>query len=145
MTVAQNSRIIVARALSATPTVFADISELAKIGLPGMFRNEFDASTQNVNIDRYNFGFLRRKPVELSLNYLPGDASHDHLTGLYKALIDNSVDGYKFTQNPGTLVWVASGQVQAIDPDTPTDGVLMAKVTLRFSNVMSIQGVTIGT
>lgn len=151
MTITANSHgIIVARAPSATPTIFTEIAELDQVNLPELFRNEFDGSVQNRNIDSYAMGFLRRKSFQLSLNWLEKDASHDHLTGLYKAIIDNSFDGYKFYPTAAvdpqfsTFLWIASGNVQALAPKIPTDGKAGLNVTIRLSGIMSLNGVTIG-
>ena len=43
------------------------------------------------------------------------------------------------------MIWVASGNVTAIDPKTPMEGKLELDVTLRFSGNMTIQGVTFGS
>jgi hypothetical protein len=146
MTIGVSSHgIIIARAPAATPTVFTDIAEIDASSLPEIFRNEFDASVQNRNIDDYVMGMLRRKSITLSLNFLQGNGSHDQLTGLYSALIGNTFDGYKTYQTSSGFIWVASGNVQSIAPKTPTDGTWGADVTLRFSGVMSLNGTTIGT
>ena len=138
--------ILVARAPNATPTVFTTIAELDTVGLPELFSNEFDASTQNHGIDVYSVSsLLRRKPLPLTLNMLPYDGTQDHLTGLYSAKINNTFDGYKFTHAASSLIWVASGYVTAISPKTPMEGKLQIDVTLRLSGVMSIQGITVGT
>ena len=138
--------ILVARAPNATPTVFTTIAELDTVALPELTANEFDASVQNANIDKYVVSsLLRRKPLALTLNMLPYDASQDHLTGLYSAKINNTFDGYRFTHAASSLIWVASGYVTAISPKTPMEGKLQIDVTLRFSGVMSIQGVTVGS
>src|SRR4051812_18721135 len=112
---------LVARALAATPTVFANIAEMGDVTPPELMRNEFDATTQEKDIDSYVLGVLRRGAMTVNLNFLPTDGSHDHLTGLFKAIIDNSVDGYKITM-PSSLIWVCSGQVQHIVPKAPVDG-----------------------
>src|SRR5258708_26022356 len=118
MTLGANSHgIIVARAPAATPTIFTDIAELDQIALPELSRNEFDASVQNRNIDSYVLGMLRRKSVQLQLNWLPFNATHDAVSGLYAAIIANSFDGYRFYANAAAdpqvngFVWIASGQV----------------------------------
>lgn len=130
--------IIVGRAPSTTPTVYTDIAELSMVALPELKRNEFDAYVQNKNIDNYVIGALRRGSVQLGLNFIPNDPSHDHLTGLYSAIIANSIDGYKFYQTFSGLLWVASGQVQALIPKTPTDGKMEVTATIRFSGAMSL-------
>ncbi|MCR4301791.1 MAG: hypothetical protein NUV51_09290 [Sulfuricaulis sp.] len=134
---------IVARQPAATPGTWTDIAELGDITPPGMSRNEFDATTQEKNIDAYVLGVLRRSPLVVPLNFLYTNATHDHLTGLYKALIDNAVDGYKVTF-PDGIVWIMSGQVQNIAPKAPVDGKQAADVTFRMSGYMSIGGVTVG-
>ncbi len=136
---------LIARAPAATPMLFTDIAEMGAITPPPMSRNEFDATTQNLNIDTYVLGVLRRGQMSMPMNFLPSNATHDHLTGLYKALVTEPppVDGYRVTF-PDSMVWVMSGQVQGIAPTAPVDGLLSANVTLRFSGKMMIGGVLIG-
>lgn len=144
MTIALSSHgTLVARALAATPTVFTTIAELQDVNAPELMRNEFDATTQNINIDAYVLGVLRRGATVLSLNFLHLDGSHDHLTGLTKAIIDNSIDGYKFTFPDGVTV-THSGQVQHIAEKDPVDGKMSADVTIRFSGKFLINSTVIG-
>lgn len=135
---------LVARAPNATPGVFTTIAELGDIGVPELSRNEFDSSVHNRNIDDYVLGMLRRGTMTIPLNFIPTDGTHDHLTGLYKAIITNSIDGYRMAF-PDNTTWIMSGQVQSIKPNAPVDGKLSADVTIRFSGYMSIGGVLIGT
>jgi len=136
---------LVARALSATPTVFTNIAEMQDVTPPQLSRNEFDATTQDRNIDAYVLGVLRRSAFTMSLNFLNTDGSHDHLTGLMKAMITEPppIDGYRITF-PDGVVWVMSGQVQSISPKAPVDGKLSADVTIRPSGKMTIGGVVVG-
>ena len=128
----------------ATPGgAFATIAELGDITPPALSRNEFDATTQEKDIDSYALGVLRRGALTVPLNFLPTNGTHDHLTGIYKLLVANTVTGFKVTF-PDATVWVMSGQVQAIAPKAPVDGKLSADVTLRMSGLMSIGGVSIG-
>lgn len=146
MTIAISSHgTIVSRAKAATPTVFEEIAELGDLNLPGLSRNEYDSSVHNRDIDDYVLGILRRGAFTFPINFLPSNATHDHLTGLYKAMVTEPppIDGYKVTFPTG-LEWVMSGQVQAIDPTAPVDGKLSADVTLRFSGPMTIGNVIIG-
>ena len=138
--------ILVARALAVAPTVFTTLAELDTVSLPELGINEADASVQNATIDKYVFStLLRRKPVPLKLNFLPTDATQDHIAGLYKAMTGGTTDGYKFTHTASGLLWVASGAVTNLKPETPMEGKLSLTATLRFTGVMSIQGVTIGS
>lgn len=137
---------VISRALAATPTTFVAIAELGDITPPELQRNEFDATTQEKDIDSYVLGVMRRGAMTINMNFLPTDASHDHITGLYKAIIANTIDGYKITFPvvAGSVVWVMSGQVQHIVPKAPVDGKLSMDVTVRFSGKMTIGGIVIG-
>jgi hypothetical protein len=138
--------LIVSRALAATPTVFTNIADLDVVALPEMGINEADASVQNSTIDKYVFStLLRRKPVPLTMNFLPFDGSQDNITGLYKAMTGGTIDGYKFSHSASGLLWVGSGAVTNLKPVTPMEGKLQLAVTLRLTGLMSIQGLTVGT
>jgi hypothetical protein len=137
----------IARAPSATPTVFTEIAEIGDITLPGLDHNEFDATTHNRNIDAYVMGVLRRDLFTIKVNFLPSDATHDHLTGLIKAAITNPVptDGFKITFPDGVNIWIASGQVKSVNNIVlPVDGLSSADIGIRFSGVMTINGAVIG-
>ena len=138
---------IIARAPIATPSTFTAIAELGDITLPGLDHNEFDALQHNQNIDSWVLGVLRREPLTIRLNFLPGDASHDHLTGLIKATTTNPVpiDGFRITFPDLVHIWTASGQVKAVNNITlPVDGLSTADAVVRFSGRMVIDNVLIG-
>lgn len=146
MTIAISShRTIIYRAKSETPTTFEEIAELGDLQLPELMRNEFDATVHNRNIDDYVLGIMRRGAFSFPINFLPTNETHDHLTGLYAAIIANSIDGYKFVfPDEDATEWIISGQVQAINPTAPVDGKLSADITIRFSGPMVIGGVIVG-
>jgi hypothetical protein len=135
----------VSRAPAATPTVFTLIAEMGDVTPPELTRNEFDATTQTLNIDTYVVGVLRRSGFTMKLNALQNDASQDHLTGLLKAMITEPppVDGYKIAF-PDGLVWVLSGQVSHFKNLSPVDGLMSVEVTIRPTGKMTIGGVTVG-
>ena len=139
---------IISRAPIATPTVFTAIAEVGDVTMPVFTHNEFDALAHNINIDAFVLGVLRREIFQLKLNFLPSDASHDHLTGLLKACLTNPVpmDGWKMTFPDLVNVWVASGQCKDVTNITlPVDGLSTADAAIRFSGRMVINGVLIGT
>ena len=120
-------------------STWTDVAEQGDITPPEMSRNEFDATTQEKDIDSYVLGVLRRGSFTQPLNFLPGDNTHDHVTGVYKLLIENTITGWKITypDTAGT-VWIMSGQIQALKPGAPVDGKLSLDMTLRFSGAMQI-------
>lgn len=133
--------------ISYQPTpggAWSEIAELRDISTPGLSRNEFDATTQNLDIDTYVLGVLRREPLAVSVNFIEsGEATHDHLTGLQKLIIDNTITGFRYTF-PGGLVWIMSGQVSGVRMTDPVDGLQSADVTIRLSGAMTIGGVAVG-
>lgn len=132
-------------AVQLTPGgAFTDIAELNDISYPELSRNEFDATTQNLNIDTYVLGVLRRGALPISVNFLPSNNTHDHLTGLQKLLIDNTVTGFRLSPPNAAPVWVMSGQVQSFNATAPVDGKFGADINIRLSGLMSIGGVSVG-
>ena len=134
-------------AVQLTPGgAFTDIAELGDITPPGLTRNEFDATTQEKDIDAYVLGVLRRGAFTVPINYLPTNNTHDHLTGVAKLMKDNTVTGWRvtFPAAAGAIAWVMSGQVQGLVSKAPVDGKLAADLTLRFSGLMTIGGVQFG-
>jgi hypothetical protein len=116
---------------------WTEIAEQGDINPPETSRNEFDASTQEKDIDAYVLGMFRRGAFTQPLNFLPDHETHDHLTGVYKLQIDNTVTGWRIRYPDGTE-WIMSGQVQALKPGAPVDGKLSLDMTLRFSGPMMI-------
>lgn len=138
-------------AVQLTPGgAFTDVAEMGDVTPPELSRNDFDATTQNEDIDSYVLGVLRRGEFSLPLNWIPNNATHDHLTGVYKLLIGTAgvatMTGWRirFTQVTPALDWIMSGQVKSLKPAAPVDGKLSSDMTIRLSGKMSIGGVVIG-
>lgn len=134
-------------AVQLTPGgAFTTVAELGDIGLPEFSRNEFDATTQNEDIDSYVLGVLRRGSWTVPLNWIPDEATHDHLTGVFNLLFNNTMTGWRvtFPQVSPPLEWIMSGQVQSLQPNAPVDGKLSSNMAIRLSGLMSIGGVVIG-
>lgn len=124
---------------------WTEIAELRDITPPGLSRNEFDATTQNEDIDSYVQGVLRREAVTIQMNFIPSNNTQDHLTGMQKLLINNTMTGwrFRFPDTPAT-VWIASGQCNGFKPEAPVDGLMSAEATLRFSGKMLIGALIVG-
>lgn len=138
---------VIQKATVASPLVFTTIAEMNTVTPPPLSRNEFDATTQNLNIDTYVLGVLRRGQMTFPMNFLPTNATHDHLTGVYKSLITEPppVEGWRILfPDANTTRWVMSGQVQGIAPTAPVDGLLSANVTVRFTGKMIIGNTSAG-
>lgn len=134
-------------AIQLTPGgAFTDIAEQRDVTAPNLERNEFDATTQNEDIDSYILGVQRRGLFSVPLNFIPDDATQDHLTGVQALMFANTITGFRITypQVTPALVWIMSGQVKNFNITAPVDGLLSADVSIRLSGLMSIGGVIIG-
>jgi hypothetical protein len=125
---------------------FTDIGELMDISLPAFSRNSIETTTHNDDIDQFVQGVLRRGELQFAINFIASGAvgsGHNHLTGLYKSIINHQIDGWRVTFPDGD-VWIFSGGVSNIEKRAPVDGALTADVRVRPSGLMSIGGVSIG-
>lgn len=147
LAVSSHGTIVAMELAPITPGAFTNIAEQGDATPPQLMRNEFDATTQEKDIDSYVLGVMRRNAFALALHFLPTNNTHDHLTGLYKHMIGNTVVGFRLTYPPaaGSVVWVFSGQVQNLQPAAPVDGKLALDCNIRFSGPMVIAGVTVGS
>jgi hypothetical protein len=124
---------------------YVEVAELRDITPPGLSRNEFDATTQNEDIDSYVLGVLRREPVTISMNFIPTEETQDHLTGMQALLINNTMTGWRFRfPDVDETAWIASGQVSGFKPEAPVDGLMSAEATVRFSGGMIIGSLAVG-
>jgi len=131
---------------TGSPGVFTTIAQLnGDIVWPELSRPETNVTPHNDSIDSYVLGILNRGPLTFSVNFIYNGATHDHLTGLYKAMKDNETRGFRLT-GPGSPVspadeWICSGAVQAITQTSPVqEGVRTCDVTVRMSGAMIIDG-----
>lgn len=134
---------LIARAPQSAPTAFVTIAELGDITPPGLSRNEFDATSQQEDIDSYAIGVLRRTPISFPMNFIPNDASQDHIAGLHNSMITKARDGWKLTYPDGTI-WVGSGSITHLAATAPVDGKLTLNVSIRLSGKFTINGIVIG-
>src|SRR5678810_550549 len=122
--------------LTPPANTFTDIAECGDVTPPELSRNDFDGSTQNENIDSWVVsGLLRRGEFSQQINWIPDNATHDHLTGVYKLMIANTMTGWRirFTQVTPELVWIMSGKIKSLKPVAPNDGKLTSDMVVRMS------------
>ncbi len=128
---------------------FDTIAELnGDITWPELSRGEAEVTPHSANIDAWVLGVLRRGPLTFSVNFIFDGETHDHLTGLENAIIDNEKRGYRI-RGPGGSEdvdeWIASGFVQAVNETAPVrEGARTADITIRLDGLMKIDGVIVG-
>lgn len=134
---------------TGSPGVFSTIAELnGDISPPALSRGESEVTPHQDNIDSWVLGILRRDALTFSVNFIFDDETHDHLTGLHRAIVTNETRGFRF-RGPGGLAdtdeWIMSGQVQNIQQVNPVrEGARTCDVSVRMSGPMKIDGVAYG-
>jgi hypothetical protein len=131
------------------PGQFTTIAELnGDIAFPELSRGETEVTPHQDNMDSWVLGVPRRGPLTFGVNWIFDDATHDHLTGLLKAFIENQTRGFR-VRGPGgtenTDEWIMSGKIQAVTQTSPVrEGARTSDVTVRMSGPMIIDGVSFG-
>jgi hypothetical protein len=115
---------------------FTTIAEVKDITMPD-FGNEFEEVTVHTTPGRaraYKAILAKDKTVEFDLNYVPGDPTHDALTGL-KALADSGeVANFRTVlTDDAETTWQFAAFVETFGPiAAPVAGVYTAPVVLRL-------------
>ena len=109
---------------------FTDIAELRDTTPPALTRKEIELTNHNDDDDSYIVGIRRHGTMTVNINWIPSNATHDHLTGLQKAWFDGTRDIYKITYPDGSA-WLFSGFVTNVGPAAPVDDRLSADVSIR--------------
>jgi hypothetical protein len=137
---------------TGSPGVFTDIAELnGDIQKPELSRNFEESTPHNATIDYHVGGVLRRSPLTGSCNFIFDNNTHDHATGLRKAIIDDQTRGFRIlgpTSGAGTDTdeWICSGNVMSVTEVNPVrDGIRTSDFSIQLSGPMKIDGVTVGT
>jgi hypothetical protein len=112
------------------PGNFVTIAELRNIKPPSKKRKEIDTTSHNYDQESFRLGILRNSPMTFGLGFVPSLPTHDHQTGLIKAIDDKTLDVYRITY-PDTTQWLFSGYCMELQPTAPVDDGLTADVTIR--------------
>ena len=131
---------LIARAPAATPSTYTNIAELRSMAAPPLTRNAIESTNHNDLDDSFIVGIRRKGEFSFTIGFLPGNATHDHLTGLIKAWADGTKDNYKITF-PNGATWVFAGYVTQVAPNAPTDDLLTADITIRPTGAITFAAV----
>jgi Lambda phage tail tube protein, TTP len=124
----------------ASPEVFTTIAEIASLEAPELSRNEIDVSTHNVGEEEILTGMLRKGKINVTINYLPGNATHNYAAGLLKFIKDNTVKNYQFTwpASAGSGTWSFAAYVTNFKPLGGLDVARQAQVSLRIAGAITL-------
>lgn len=126
----------IAKGDGGAPEVFAVIAEVISIDGPSLDSDDVEVThlLSPGGYREYKGGLKEPGEIALELNFLPGNASQDAVTGLIKEYNDQTYKNYKITW-PFTpaKTCVVSARVKTMGSTTPVDDRLTASVTLKLS------------
>lgn len=129
--------------------VFTAVAELTgDVGWPTLTRKKTDVTSHDSDIDSYVYGPMARTSKAWDLNFVYTAPTHDHLTGLYKLHLSQSVFGVQLRDaggSAGHAEWIMSGTIEMIDRTSQMAGVKKATITFQPSGPFIIDGVSFGT
>lgn len=112
---------------------FTTIAELRNLTYPNLTKNALETTTHNELDDAYVAGIRRHGELTFQVNFVPENATHDHLTGLQKSWFDGARDVWRISSPPSLpgVHWLFSGFVIGFAPVANVDEVYVADVTVR--------------
>lgn len=120
------------------PEVFATIAEVTDIGGPSMSTDTIDVTNHSSPgaVKEFLMGLLDAGEVSFTVNFMPGNATHDEATGLIAEWLSRNVSNWKLVwpTTPAEAVGFKAG-VTGIDFSAPTDEQLSADITLKVSGL----------
>jgi Lambda phage tail tube protein, TTP len=125
----------------ASPEVFTTIAEIANLEPAELSRNEIDVSIHNEGEESILTGMLRKGKVNVTINYLPSNATHNFATGLLDAIYTNERRNYRIVwpASAGASYWEFEAYVTNFKPmGGGLDIARQAQVGLRMAGTISI-------
>lgn len=120
----------------AQPEVFATVAEVKDITGPGMESDSIEVtnhSSPGAWREKIS-GLLDGGEVTFDVNFLPGDATHDHQTGLISDFLARAVHNFRLVWPTAAEDWVVfPARVSGFEPSAPVDDALGASVTLEVA------------
>lgn len=123
-----------------SPEVFSAIAEVISITPPQAVADDVEVthlSSPN-RTKEYIQGMIDAGEASISINWLPGDATHDELTGLLANQISGAVKNWRIVLPNALLTWQFPGYVKSFEPEEITAGdKLGASVTFKVTGASS--------
>lgn len=135
-------------AISAMGTILrrngVEIAEVVEIGGPGMEIEVLDAThLRSPNFWREKIGGVKDGgEISLTVNYIPGDVSHDASTGLLSAFTGAKsapIDAYTLVfPDDDATTWTIPGFVSSFEPGAAFEDKLTAEITITVSGAPTL-------
>lgn len=121
----------------ATPTeVFTSIAEVKEIGGPSLELETVDVTSHTSPGGWREFvgTLLNGGEVELTLNFVPTEGTHDNSTGLLADMTARTRRNFQMVfPDVGATTWAFTAFVTGFEPSAAVDGSLDAEVTLQVT------------
>lgn len=116
------------------PENFTQITELKDFDWSGFERAVHDASHHTSDWSTVVGGMAKQGSFDFEINYLPGDGTHDELTGLLSLLVSGETRNFKLVYpSPSSKTVTVSGIVTKFEQKSPVDGILTASVSIALN------------
>ena len=126
----------------ATPTEnFTTIANVDNIGGPELKLDTIDVTNMSSpsGFKEFVAGLLEAGAVPVTINYDPGDGTHNASTGLIADMKNRVLRNFKIVfPDAGTTTWAFSAFVEKFTPKAPVAGKLTADVSLKISGVPTL-------
>ena len=114
--------------------VFTTIAKIKDIDGPNFERGTHDASTQTTDWGEVVPGLKMGGQVTFTINWIPTDSTHDHLTGLRKDFIDGTKRNFQIVwPDAGSTTDQFAAYITSLGPTAPVDGILEQSGTLTLT------------
>lgn len=123
---------------NTTAAVFSTIAEVGDISGPTDTVSTIDMTNHSSPgaMMEFKAGLIDPGEVSFPINWIPDDATHDHLTGLEYVKANRALRKYQITFPDGTIC-TFSALCTKIDRKAPVNGKLSADVTLKVSGALA--------
>jgi hypothetical protein len=128
---------LIQRETAPGSTVYTTIAEIMDLTPPALTRNTFETTSHNDSEDSYIVGLKRKGEITFKVNWIPTDPTHDDSTGLIASWNSGALENYRIVwPGVGNGYWQVPAYVINFQPESPTEGVQAANVTLKPSGDM---------
>ncbi len=125
--------------------VFTTIAEVRSIDGPEIDRDEIEVTHQQSPAKHREViaGLRDSGSISFGMNFQPGNATHDAVTGLMADQVTGTIKNFKivFPSSP-PVAYLCPAFVKKVAITAPVDGVLGADVEIRVASAPTLTGVT---
>ena len=132
------SKIILRMGDGLTPETFIPIAEVKDFDGPSEKNTFHDGTTQEDDSEApIPSAITRFDASKFTVNFIPSDSTHDHITGMRAALRAKTLKHWQVEYVYDGLVDSFSAYVENFSPKSPVDGIHTADVGLKIASAVT--------